>query len=53
MDKYEQILESPLMNDLWDTLDATIKYQMLEKAGFNMVEEYNKATKETNEQFDL
>lgn len=39
---YEIILDSPLMNDLWDEIDATTKYQILEKAGFNMVEEYEK-----------
>ena len=48
-DIYEVILDSPLMNDLWDTLGATDKYEILTKAGFNLVEEYEKVLKDNED----
>jgi hypothetical protein len=42
---YEQILDSPLMNEIWDGIDATTKYEILTKAGWDLEAEYEKVKK--------
>lgn len=42
MDTYQTILESDLMDKIWNGLGATDKITVLEKSGWNMVDEFNK-----------
>ena len=47
---YELIINNEqFLNDCWDTLGVTDKYSVLEKSGFNMVEEFKKFEKEYRE----
>ena len=40
---YDKILEDEaFINDLWNTLGQTDKISVLQKAGFDMLEEYSK-----------
>ena len=50
---YQTILESELMDDIWNKLGATDKIAVLEKSGWNMVEEYTKRAGENNEQLEI
>ena len=43
---YDLILESPLMNEIWDSLDQTTKYEILTKMGWDLPREYERVTKE-------
>ena len=53
-DIYEVMLnDQGFLNDLWHEFDATTKYQILEKAGCNMVKEYEDYMKRNNEQLPL
>ena len=39
---YQTILDSDLMDDIWNSLGATDKVAVLEKSGWELVEEYKK-----------
>ena len=43
-DAYEKVLNNEgFLNDLWNTLGATDKVSVLTKAGFNVLEDYEKS----------
>ncbi len=46
---YEEILSNDsFLNDLWTSLGATDKVSILEKAGFNLEDEFKKWSEEWN-----
>ncbi len=47
---YELIINNEqFLNDCWNTFGASDKYSVLEKAGFNLTEEFKKFEKENRE----
>lgn len=48
-DIYDVILDSPLMDDIWASLDKTTKYEILSKAGWSLVDEYKKILENQND----